>query len=218
MEILTDEKTEDTPDILKFSSHGKTTAKIAGVSKGLQSQGKTQGGQENGGNGAVKEAKVEKYTPKEQILNATDKQFIASAELLFDKAKNKVDLDKKDFDVVYGKVDKGEAAKLKAKTGLNLEGYEYELTLSDIRHIYKRHGNEKLENEIGQIAVQASDIALIPEIVRNYDDVRLSSKKSGDGRNVLIYTKVIGNKYYYFESVGAKEEKVLQPKTMYIKK
>ncbi|MDR3243501.1 MAG: hypothetical protein LBT79_02000 [Elusimicrobiota bacterium] len=73
MEILTDEASKDTPDTLKLPSNKKNLLKeykagqggqiTAGIGKSSQIQEKTQGGQENGVNGAVKETKTEKYPP-----------------------------------------------------------------------------------------------------------------------------------------------------------
>ncbi|MDR1322884.1 MAG: hypothetical protein LBK68_00425 [Candidatus Margulisbacteria bacterium] len=151
---------------------------------------------------------------KQEIIGKLDKDYLNTASQFFDEAKGKI---KQRKEKVYRKVDKAEAEKIKQKTGLDVEGYEHKIINEDLAHIYKRHGNPKIEAKNNHVVVTADDIKLIPEITKNYDSVELSKERAkSDGRPVLIYKKRIGNEYYCLETVGGKA-KDLRLRTMYIK-
>ena len=155
---------------------------------------------------------------KKQIIRSLDKTFARTAEQFFREAQSNIDTNKYK-ELIYSKVDKIEAWKIKEKTGLNIEGYAHKITNMDIRHIYKVHGNQKIEARRGQVAVTEKDILLIPEITKNYDSIKCDDRniKFSENKPVLIYRKKIENEYYYLETVGGKGNKDLRPKTMYIK-
>jgi hypothetical protein len=48
------------------------------------------------------------------------------------------------------------------------DGYKHITTTQRIRHIYKQHGNEKIEKPRGQIAITQRDIENIPNIIGDY--------------------------------------------------
>lgn len=154
---------------------------------------------------------------KDKALASTDKKFIKDAERMYNRALGTVREGTQE-EVTFRTVGKKEAAILKKVTGLNLEGYEHKLKLTDVRHIAKQHGSFAREAARGQVAVKAKDLALIPEITKNFDSVALSSKRSVSGQQILIYRKRIGTEYYYLEGLGSKGKKELTPKTMFIKK
>ena len=161
----------------------------------------------------MKKGDIEKY--KDKIISKLDEDFKNKASEMFENAKNgkvKNIMEK----IPYRKVNQEEATKLKEKTGLELEGYEHEISNMDIRHIYNKHGNEKMESFRGQVAVTERDILLIPEITKKYDDIALSPEVI-DGRKMLVYKKEIGDSYYYVEAISDKN-KSLRSKTMYIRK
>ncbi len=116
--------------------------------------------------------------------------------------------------VFYRSVENEEAEKIKKYTGLELKGYRHEITNTDIRHIFKKHGNEKTEAFRGQRAVTEKDLCLIPTITKDYDDMLLDTE-GAEGKPVLIYKKKIGDEFVYLETVSDKK-KELRPKTMYI--
>ncbi len=118
--------------------------------------------------------------------------------------------------IIYRSVSNEEAEKIKEKTGLDLTGYKHEITNTDVKHIFKNHGNKKKEDFRGQIAVTAKEISLIPEITANYDDVILDERLS-EGKKVLLYKKKINDMLIYLETISDKK-KELRSKTMYIKK
>jgi hypothetical protein len=119
--------------------------------------------------------------------------------------------------ISFRTVDYEEAQNLKRDIGLELFGYEHKITNSDIKHIFDKHGDQLKESLQGQIAVKDEDILLIPEITKNYDCVLLSPE-TVEQKRVLIYEKRIGNKYYYLETVGGKNNKELRTKSMWIHK
>jgi hypothetical protein len=153
---------------------------------------------------------------KQEIISRLDKDFVEAADKMFEDAKNNKGLNKLD-EKAYQKVDKEEVAKIKEKTGLDIEGYEHKITNYDIRKIYKDHGKSSVEEPRGQKAITKDDVKLIPEITRNYDSVELTDKLS-ENKQVLKYTKKIGDLYFYLETVGGKNSRDLRPKTMYIRK
>jgi hypothetical protein len=155
---------------------------------------------------------------KQEILSHLDRDFLETVDKFFDDATQSRNLNQFK-EKQYRVVNQTEAAKIKEKTGLDIEGYKHKITNIDIRHIYKEHGNPKTEIKRGQIAVTRDDIKLIPEITQNYDLVKHDARniKFSENKTVLIYKKKIGNEYYYLETVGGKGNKDLRPKTMYIK-
>jgi hypothetical protein len=143
---------------------------------------------------------------KNKILKIINPEFINETVRMFNNASSKKDLQEV---LPFGKVDDMHAIDLKNKTSLDLKGYVYRHKTEGIRHGIKSHGNYFKENPRGQIAVKASDFALTPEIVDKYDNVYLSPQKAYNGSDIIIYEKVIGNKYIYLALVGEKKTKTL---------
>ena len=164
----------------------------------------------------MKKEEVEKY--KEEVINKLDESFKSKALEMFENAKNgkvKEHVEK----LSYRKVDADEAQRLNDKIGLDLNGYEHNITNTDVIHIYKEHGNEKTEAFMGQRAVTSKDILLIPEITKNYDDVILSPRTPKTSQNkVIIYRKQIGDEFVYLETIGGKKNRELRSKSLRIVK
>lgn len=95
--------------------------------------------------------------------------------------------------------------------------FTHQITNQWIQHIYRRHwaGKEKNKN---QIPVWKQDIKLIPEIIKNYDTLKLSGKKSLSWNDVIIFKKQIKDKEYTYASFINTKTHSLDPQTMYIKK
>jgi hypothetical protein len=151
---------------------------------------------------------------KEEIIKSLDKKFIEKATKIFHDAKNG-NVTNVIEKLSYSRVSNSEALKIKQEIGLDLEGYEHNITNMDIKHILKNHGNEKIENFRGQVAITEKDILLIPEITKKYDAVILSDESNAN-RKVLLYRKRLGNEYYYLETVSNSIKKELRSKTMWI--
>ncbi len=86
------------------------------------------------------------------------------------------------------------------EAGLDIEGYEHEITDSFIKHVLSRHGNETTEHPRGQIAVTQTDFDKIPEIFNAPDLVLIGGKRGA--KNIIAYAKkMTNNTTLYFEEV-----------------
>lgn len=59
----------------------------------------------------------------------------------------------------------GDIAQVKAAKELQVEGYDYALDVSAVRHVEKHHGSEKSERSRGQRAVAVEDYAMLPRLL-----------------------------------------------------
>jgi hypothetical protein len=108
------------------------------------------------------------------------------------------------------------AKKIKDKTGINVNGYNIVIDSYAILHTIKQHGDKKTEEERGQVAVNKSDLLLIPKIIFYPDLIIKSQYKNKRGMNVIKYIKQFKNKYYVLEEIRT-GSKVIALNTMYIK-
>ena len=161
-----------------------------------------------------KETKEGKETIKTNVWEDETKK--KEAEALLEKESTQKNIDDVPS-VSYREVGEKEADRLNSAIGLDLTGFVHQLTAGGIRHIFKSHDDEQTEKARGQLPVTKEDILLIPLITGDFDKVALAKEKS-EGRSVLIYSKKIGNMYFYYETVGGGKNKTLQPKTMYKRK
>ena len=106
-----------------------------------------------------------------------------------------------------------------AEKGIDVtDNFVHSIENSAILHNQKEHGNPAVEEKRGQIAIEESDYALIPEILEDYDTVEKSPNKNKQGRDVIIYTKMYPDgTVYYLEEVRENRES-LAFQTMYKKK
>ncbi len=116
--------------------------------------------------------------------------------------------------IPIGKVEKWLVDEAKA-VGLNIDGYEHEITNEFVNHVMNRHGNKEKEAKQGQIAITENDIAEIPNILKSPDYVMIGAKSKG--LNVLVYAKKQedGTTIYFEEVLDGKKNKSLRGKTMY---
>lgn len=80
-----------------------------------------------------------------------------------------------------------------------------------IKHILKWHW----PNSGDKIPVTMDDIQIIPEIQKNHDNIKISSKPNNKWEPVIIYEKKNWNYYYYLEKVN--KNGFLDTQTMYIR-
>lgn len=90
-----------------------------------------------------------------------------------------------------------DAAAIHDKTGFRLDGYAHAVDNYAIRHTIRKHGNPDTEAKRGQIAVTLKDFALIGKITSAPDHV-FADGKSGTGRDVIVFTKVINGIGYRY--------------------
>lgn len=114
---------------------------------------------------------------------------------------------------VYAEITPKEISVVAQYTNLELSGFEHIMEADNVRHIFKNHGNPKTEEKRGNIAITPQDFELLPEIVKNYDDIDVG-EKSRFGNQRVIYSKVIGGTVYCVIEIR-KQKKTLSLKTMY---
>ena len=93
----------------------------------------------------------------------------------------------------FGMVPDELSQRVSLETGVDIAGYNCTLHAQEILKILNRHGNGAAEEAHGQRAITADDFVLIPEIVQNPDQIRLSEKLY-NGRPVLLFSKTINGR------------------------
>lgn len=116
------------------------------------------------------------------------------------------------IDVIINTITAKEAALLKNRFGIEIEGYIRKIDNFSIIHTYKNHGNAAKEEKRGQVAITIADFALIIEIAKVENAVYIGKNKLG--RDCILYRYKKDNVYYYIEEIRTgKKEIVLN--TMY---
>lgn len=105
---------------------------------------------------------------------------------------------------------------VKDETGLDVSGWKHSIGEADIRHILKKHGNEKIENNRGQRAVTRQDIERLPEILDSFDDIQYSGTNEA-GNETFLVRKRIGDEIYCAQEIWAERKKMVV-KSMWIRK
>ena len=96
-----------------------------------------------------------------------------------------------------------ELLKLAAQHNIDLTGYKHVIETSGIQHSEKRHGKQSED----RTPLSLEDYLLVPYIIKERDKVEMSPQKDVKHHNkVLIYTKQIGDTYYYVEEVRMKNK------------
>ena len=96
-----------------------------------------------------------------------------------------------------------ELLELAAKHNIDLTGYKHVIETSGIQHSENRHGKQSKDRE----PLSLEDYLLVPYIIKERDMVEMSPQRDVRHRNrVLIYTKQIGDTYYYVEEVRMKNK------------
>jgi len=96
-----------------------------------------------------------------------------------------------------------ELLELAAKHNIDLKGYKHVIETSGIQHSEKRHGN----NSKDRTPLSLEDYLLVPYIIKERDKVEMSPQRDVRHHNsILIYTKQIGDTYYYVEEVRMKNK------------
>jgi hypothetical protein len=102
-----------------------------------------------------------------------------------------------------------------SEVGLNIEGYEHEISNYFIRHVLKNHGNEKKEAARGNLPIHGDDFDRIPSIIKEPDYAIFGAKRNKEDR--IIYAKNLedGTMFYFEEILTGKSNKSLRGRTMY---
>jgi hypothetical protein len=88
------------------------------------------------------------------------------------------------------------AARIEAATGLAVAGYAAVMDNYAVRHTLRQHGNGKAELARGQLPIDEDDFGLVPLIMGEADDV-FADGKTKQGRDVVVFTKVVGDVGYW---------------------
>ena len=139
--------------------------------------------------------------------------FNGAVDFIRNALSNKQNIDR----AYFGKVPETVVQRVKSDSGIDLTGFSVIMNGNDARHIMKDHGDVIMETARGQVAVTPDDIALIPRILAEPDNVYLSSDKDGKGRSVIVFEKQIGNKYITMQGVSDGKH-ALETDTLYIRK
>jgi len=124
--------------------------------------------------------------------------------------------------IPIGKVEKWLVDEAK-KAGLDIDGFEHEITNEFVNHVMNGHGNEETEAAQGQIAVKEWDFKKISDLVKSPDYIIVGGKfKSGrsKGKHTLAYAKKFddGTILYFEEVLDSVNNKSLRGKTMWKRK
>lgn len=110
------------------------------------------------------------------------------------------------FSVVDYNVDE-ELISLARAEGIDLNGYKHIVENDAARHSYIGH------------ELSVDDYLLIPYIIRNREQVRISDKLTGTRKQkAFIYRKTIGDEYVYVEEIRNGKNKSLAFQTLYKRK
>ena len=159
------------------------------------------------------------YTPQEKVnlSSGVRNKIISTYQDAVEFIKNAL-ANKSDVDRAYmGVVPESVAQRVAAETGIDISGFGVMMNGDDVRHILKRHGDSAAEALQGQVAVTENDVAQIPQVIANPDNVYLSAGGDGKGRQAIVFEKQIGDTYITIQGV-ANGKKLLQTDTLYIRK
>ena len=96
-----------------------------------------------------------------------------------------------------------ELLELAARHGIDLTGYKHVIETTGIQHSEKRHGSKSED----RMPLSLQDYLLVPYIIKERDKVEMSPQRDVMYHNrILIYTKRIGDTYYYVEEIRMKNK------------
>jgi hypothetical protein len=101
------------------------------------------------------------------------------------------------------------------KVGVNIEGYEHEISNYFIHHVIKNHANEKTEVIRGNLPITDEDFEQIPEIIEHPDWVIFGAKRNNEDRIVYVKHAENGTILYFEEILRGKRNRSLRGNTMY---
>jgi len=118
--------------------------------------------------------------------------------------------------VIWGSIDSIKAKKLYINTGINLEGYTFEIDNYSIKHIFKKHGNKKRERNRDQLAVTKRNFLHALQTIENPHIIKYEGKNRKK-LQVMRFIKQIKNQYNILLEIRSKK-KTIALNTMFIKK
>ena len=101
-----------------------------------------------------------------------------------------------------GQVTGEDAARVLEHTGRRIAGYERLVQSSDIRHVFKSHGDPAVESARGQVAIRKSDFLRILDVVNRAHAIVAIGKPKAAKPLRLEYVATVGvDEYCYIEEV-----------------
>ena len=148
----------------------------------------------------------------ETDINYSDRNFVKE---FHNRIQNAINNKNSKGRTYLGDVSESIAKKVKKILGIEVSNRRHVLADNDIRHIINEHGNPKIEESKGQIAVTLDDIEKIPEIIATYNSiVKGTDNKEG---NTIRYIKKYSDNISYVVEVVPSEGNALKIKTMWKK-
>lgn len=92
-------------------------------------------------------------------------------------------------------------ARAATAAGLDIAGFSHAIDSSAVRHVIKKHGDEKTEQARGQVAVTEADFELIPDVVAGPDKVLFGTKNRLGKEQVVYLKKLPDGSTLYLEEV-----------------
>jgi phage-Barnase-EndoU-ColicinE5/D-RelE like nuclease3 len=89
----------------------------------------------------------------------------------------------------------------------DLSGYNFQIDMYAIRHIFKEHTDAKKEESRGQIVINESDILLVFDVL-NQPDLFFYDGKSRLGKDIFVFQKLIGNRYVIIKEVREGKKRI----------
>jgi hypothetical protein len=112
-------------------------------------------------------------------------------------------------------VDKWMVDKVMEVTGIDITGFQHELSNDVIRHFMKNHGDSKKEIERGNLPLSSSDLENIPDIIGNPDYVVIGAKRYGFDKVIYAKNGTDGTTLYFEELLVGNKNKSLRSNTIY---
>lgn len=110
--------------------------------------------------------------------------------------------------------------KVGADTGVNIKGAKKILTAHAVRHAFVRHGNQKSEDERGQVGITEKDFDFLHDILTAPNSVVKGDVMNRKGHPTLLFSKKMRGRLYNVIAsfVTSKDGNQLFFNTMFIKK
>jgi hypothetical protein len=83
------------------------------------------------------------------------------------------------------------------KTGWIVNDYCFVLSIMNVRHIFNRHGDERLENEIGQSHVEPSDFEFLFRNLDKLEVLGLSYPTANGNQTMVCQMNTSSSQFYY---------------------
>ncbi|GHU02314.1 hypothetical protein FACS1894147_03930 [Spirochaetia bacterium] len=101
------------------------------------------------------------------------------------------------------------------EVGIDINGYEHEVSNYFIQHVIKNHANAKKEENRGNLPITDEDFEKIPLIIEKPDYAIFGAKRNNEDR--IIYVKGLNNgtMLYFEEILIGDKNKSLRGRTMY---